>query len=117
MRLEGAVRKAHPEGVDVLLDLVSDGATFAELAELVRPGGRAASTRFVADTAALEAGDVTGINFALKPSVESLEILADALLTGRIVAPPIIRISLEDVPVVLAARDKRAVEGKTVISL
>jgi NADPH:quinone reductase len=114
--LEDTVRMAYPEGIDALLDLVSDGDAFAELAGLVRPGGTAVTTRYVADTAALETSDVTGVNFALQPSVESLDRLADALLTGRIVAPPISRISLEDVPTVFREENNRPVEGKTVVS-
>jgi D-arabinose 1-dehydrogenase-like Zn-dependent alcohol dehydrogenase len=115
MPLMDTVRQARPGGIDALLDLVSDGDAFAELAELVRPRGTAVTTRYVADIAALEARDVIGINFALQPSVESLERLADALLTSRIVAPPITRISLDDVPAVLNGTDDKPVEGKTVV--
>jgi len=117
MPLVGTVRKARPGGIDALLDLVSDGDAFAELAGLVRPGGTAVTTRYVADIEALEARGVTGINFALQPSVESLDRLADALLTGRIVAPPITRISLDDVPAILSGEDNRPVGGKVVIAL
>jgi NADPH2:quinone reductase len=115
--LVDAVRKSHPDGVGALLDLVSDAGAFAELATLVRPGGTAVTTRYVADTAALEARDITGINFALQPSAEILDRLADALLTGRIMAPPITRISLDDAPAILSGTDTRPVDGKTVIAL
>lgn len=117
MPLEETVRRAHPEGIDVLVDLVSDGDEFAELAKLVHPGGTAISTRYVADIASLEVLGVAGINFALHASVGSLDRLADALLTGRIVAPPITRILLEDVPAVLSGEATRPVDGKFVISL
>jgi NADPH:quinone reductase-like Zn-dependent oxidoreductase len=44
--LPAAVRRAHPDGVDVLIDLVdADAAGFAALASLVRPGGTAMSTK------------------------------------------------------------------------
>jgi NADPH:quinone reductase len=112
-----AIRKAHPDGIDVLLDLVNDGDTFATLATLVRPGGTAVTTRYVADAEALKASDITGINFALQPDVGLLERLADALLSGRIVAPPITRISLDDAPAVLSGTDNQPVEGKVVIIL
>jgi NADPH2:quinone reductase len=111
-----AVRNVHPDGIDVLLDLASDGDAFATLATLVRPGGMAVTTRYVADPVALEAGDVTGINFALQPSVGMLDRLADAVLTGGIVAPPITRISLDDVPGVLSGTN-RPVDGKVVITV
>jgi NADPH2:quinone reductase len=115
--LVDTVSKAHPGGIDALLDLVSDGDAFAELAGLVRPGGAAVTTRYVADIAALEARDVNGINFALQPSVDRLDRLADALLTGRMVAPPVTRISLDDVPAVLSGEDGRPVDGKRVVTL
>ncbi len=37
--LPDTVRQAHPGGLDVLIDLVSDAEGFAALASLVRPGG------------------------------------------------------------------------------
>jgi NADPH:quinone reductase len=39
------VRRAHRDGIDVLIDLVSDAESFSSLASLVRPGGTAVSTR------------------------------------------------------------------------
>ena len=123
-----AVRKADPDGIDVLLDLASDRDAFAKLAALVRPGGKAVTTKFVADTGALKPAGVTGVNFALHDfersggglslaSSELLDRVAQAVLTGRIMAPPITRISLEDAPAVLSAADREGTEGKTVITL
>jgi NADPH2:quinone reductase len=117
VNLVDAVRKAHPDGIDVLLDLVSDAGGFANLATLVRSGGTAVTTGYVADTAALESAGVTGINFALQPSSDLLDRLAASLVTGHIAAPPITRISLDDAPAVLSGANDRPVEGKTVIDL
>ncbi|HEX4863524.1 MAG TPA: NADP-dependent oxidoreductase, partial [Acidimicrobiales bacterium] len=61
-----AVRRAHPDGVDVLIDLASDAESFASLASLVRPGATAVSTRYVADPRALSASGVRGVNFVLR---------------------------------------------------
>ena len=114
--LPAAVRQAHPDGVDVLVDLVNVDATgFAALASLVRTGGTAMSTNYVADEAALRANGVTGINFALPMSSELLERLAQAVVDGRIVTPPITRVSLEEVPAALSSA--RPASGKTVITL
>ena len=126
--LADAVRRAHPGGIDVLLDLASDRDAFAELAKLVRPGGTALTTRFVADTGALESAGVTGVNFALhsfdpggrgrsRVSSQLLDRIAQAVSTGRIVAPPIVRISLDDAPAVLWAAGHRPADGKTVITV
>jgi len=116
--LPAAVRQAHPDGVDVLIDLVNaDAAGFAALASLVRPGGTAMSTNYVADEAALRASGVTGINFALPMSSELLARLADAVVDGRIVTPPIPRISLEEVPAALNRAQAGPARAKTVIAL
>jgi NADPH:quinone reductase len=116
--LPAAVRQMYPDGVDVLIDLVdADAAGFTALASLVRPGGTAMSTNYVADEEALLTTGVTGINFALPMSSELLERLAQTVVDGRIVTPPITRISLGEVPAALSAAPSRPARGKTVIAL
>ena len=110
------VRSAHPDGIDALIDVASDAAGFAALTALVRPGGRALTTQYVADVATLAAIRITGINFVLQPSSVLFERVADAVAYGRIVPPPITRISLEDVPAALSSGQTRP-SGKTVIAL
>jgi NADPH:quinone reductase len=87
--LVDAVRQAHPHGIDVLVDLASDADAFSALASLVQPGGTALTTRYVADAEELKTAGVSGINFTLQPSSELLERVADAVVAGRILAPPI----------------------------
>jgi NADPH:quinone reductase len=111
------VRQAHPDGIDVLLDLVSDANGFAALASLVRPGGSAVTTQYVADQAALGATGITSIKFALPSSSELFERVAEAVADGRIVAPPITRISLDEVPASLSSTQARHATGKMVITL
>jgi NADPH:quinone reductase len=112
-----AVRQAYPDGIDVLIDLVSDATGFAVLASLVRPGGSAVTTQYVADEDALRASGITGVNFALQMSSELLERVAEAVAGGRIVAPPITQISLEEAPAALDPAQVRPASGKTVITL
>src|SRR5712691_2772670 len=90
---------------------------FAALASLVRPGGTAVSTNYVADVQALRAAGITGINFALPASSELFERVADAVADARIVAPPITRISLEEAPAALNPAQARPSSGKTVITV
>jgi NADPH:quinone reductase len=117
--LPGALRQAHPDGIDVLIDLVSDADGFTALAALVRPGGTAVTTQYVADLGALAAASVTGtnFNFAQHVSGELLEQVAGALVGGRIVAPPITRITLEQAPAALNPAQAGGADGKTVITL
>jgi NADPH:quinone reductase-like Zn-dependent oxidoreductase len=111
------VERAHPNGIDVLVDLASDPEGFAALAALVREGGTALTTRYVANADDLEARGVTAVNFQLPASAELLQGVADALASGRIVAPPVNRISLAEAPGVFAAENGGAPDGKTVIVL
>src|SRR5580693_615871 len=117
--LSDALRQAHPDGIDVLIDLVSDADGFAAFAALVRPGGTAVTTKYVADPGALAAAGVTGtnFNFAQNVSGELLEQVADALVGGRIAAPPITRITLEQAPAALNPAQAGRADGKTVITL
>jgi NADPH:quinone reductase-like Zn-dependent oxidoreductase len=115
--LPEAVRRAHPDGIEALLDLVSDATGFAALASLVRPGGSAVTTQYVADEEALAAAGIAGVNFALPASSELFERVAEAVAGELIVAPPITRISLEEVPDALSSAQARPASGKTVITL
>ncbi len=120
--LPGTLRQAHPDGIDVLIDLVSDAdgfAALAALAALVRPGGTAVTTRYVADPGALAAAGVTGTNFNVAQYVSGglLEQVAGALVGGRIAAPPITRITLEQAPAALNPAQAGRADGKTVITL
>jgi threonine dehydrogenase-like Zn-dependent dehydrogenase len=111
-----AVRQAHPDGIDALIDMVSDASGFAELASLVGRGGSAVTTQYVADEKALGATGITGVNFALPSSSELFERVAEAVADGRVVAPPITRISLEEAPAALSSAQPRPASGKTVIT-
>lgn len=111
-----AVRAAHPDGIDALIDLASDGPAFAELASLVRPGGTALTTRFVADPDLLGDGDGRGaVNYQVTVSSDLLERVADAVVAGRIAPPPIRDIRLEEVPDAYARMGHA--DGKTVITI
>jgi len=115
--VQDLVKRAHPDGIDVLIDVASDAEGFGALSELVRKGGAALTTRYVADEEALNARGVAPFNYQLQPSVELLERVGQELATGRIVAPPIARISLAQAPTVLADQKGPALGGKTVIVL
>jgi NADPH:quinone reductase-like Zn-dependent oxidoreductase len=110
------VEQAHQDGIDVLVDLASDAEAFAALAALVREGGTALTTRYVANPDDLQARGVSAVNFQLPASAELLQRAADAVASGRIVPPPVTRISLAEAPAVLAGNGG-APDGKTVIDL
>lgn len=107
------VQRTHPHGIDVLIDVASDAEDFATLAALIRPGGTALTTRYVADTEALASREVAGVNFRVTMSSRLLERLADAVVNTGIVVPPITRVKLDDVP---ALNGNAHPDGKTVIT-
>jgi NADPH:quinone reductase len=113
--LRELVARTHPAGIDVLVDLANDTAEFANLAGLVRTGGSALTTRYVANADTLAANGVSALNFQVPASAELLERVTNALVSGSIVPPPINRISLEQAAAVFAGENRSLVEGKTVI--
>jgi NADPH:quinone reductase-like Zn-dependent oxidoreductase len=112
-----AVRRSLPDGIDVLIDLVSEAEDFASLASLVRPGGTAVTTQYVANDRALSAWGIRCANFALRETSEVLDRVAKDVVDGRVIPPPITRITLGEVPSVLRARPDHHADGKTVIAL
>ena len=109
------VAAAHPDGIDVLIDVASDADAFAELATLVKRGGTALTTKSAADTATLQADGITGVNYVVSVSTALLERVADELVAGRIVPPPIRDIQLDEVPD--AFKGIGHGDGKTVITM
>jgi NADPH2:quinone reductase len=102
-------------GAAEIIDQASDARQFAALAGHVRPGGTAVTTRYIADEQALARAGVTGVNFALHPTVPLLERLASWVAAGSVSPPPITRLSLDDVAALLS-QDSHT-PGKTVITM
>jgi NADPH2:quinone reductase len=113
VRVLDAVEAAHPHGIDVLIDLASDSDAFGDLASLVRPGGTAVSVVGAADPEVLAADGIRGINHTVEVTPDLLRRVADAIVAGRIVPPPITEIQLEDVP---GAWETAHADGKTIIT-
>jgi NADPH:quinone reductase len=110
-----AVRAAHPDGIDILIDVASDADAFAELASLVKAGGTALTTTSVADVGALAADGITGVNYVVTISTELLTRVVDELVAGRIAKPPIRDIRLDEVPAAFEGIGHG--DGKTVITM
>jgi NADPH:quinone reductase-like Zn-dependent oxidoreductase len=115
--LNRQVLAAHSDGIDVVLDMVSDTAAVEHLAQLLRPGGTYVSTVWSVNPDAMAARELRGINFEVQPSAALLERLSDLIDAGEL------RIRVErEVPLAEAAgalADNRAggARGKTVIRI
>lgn len=109
------VKAKYPGGVDGLIDVASNGEGFTANLDLVRPGGGALTTMFVADEAALKARSIHGGNFETKGSAASLDTLSLIIDRGDLQVPVENKIRLEDVPEAIALSRQAKGKGKTVI--
>lgn len=109
------VCQAHPDGIDVLIDLASDAETFAALAASLRSGGIAVTTRYVADHEALIQRGVEGINFQLTMSSTLLNRVGQEVAKGRLIPPPITTVKLSEAPSTLGVNGANSAGGKIVI--
>ncbi|MGW1377067.1 NADP-dependent oxidoreductase [Streptomyces sp. NPDC002446] len=115
--LADQVLAAHPDGVDVLIDMVSGPAEFAELTRTVRDGGTAVSLIGSADADDLTERNLRGFNFVNRPSPQLLEILAGHVDAGRLTVLVGREVSLEEAPEVLEASRTGRAQGKTVLAI
>lgn len=87
-----ALRAAHPDGVDAVLDLVNDPDGIRRDAEIIRPAGRLVSTIFAADEGWFAQRQITAHNHASSANplisprglVTVAQMLADGTITARI---------------------------------
>jgi NADPH:quinone reductase-like Zn-dependent oxidoreductase len=113
--LQEQVKAKFPGGVDGLIDLVSDGAGFNANLDLVKRGGAALTTVFVADEEVLKAKNIHGGNFETQGSAASLNTLSLIIDRGELTIPVENKIKLEDVPAAIALSRQGKGKGKTVI--
>lgn len=113
--VEEQVRKLYPDGVDVLIDLVSNKEDFYKMATLVKPEGVVLTTQFVANKETLKAQHLHGGNFETKGSPASLDELRKVIDAGELKIPVERKISLEQAPAAIAESRERKSKGKTVI--
>lgn len=110
-----AVRVAHPDGVDAVLDTASGTNAIGSIAHSLRPGGRLISTRHAVPGApsgpegplaeVLAKGGVTAVNLVRPQGAAVLERLTQIVEAGTLTAPV-----WETLPLEAAARAGRGTE-------
>lgn len=110
-----ALQMAFPDGIDGLIDLINDPAGFAALTALIRPGGVAWSTLWSANPEALKQKGIVGGNIEFKPSGPMLDVIAEAILVGKLVAPIDTIIPLEQAPEAIERSRRGQARGKTIL--
>ena len=116
-----ALRTAHPDGVDAVLDLVSGPDAIRGDAGFIKPGGRLVSTIFAADEGWFADRKITAYNSAssanplLSPQglTEVAGMLADGTITARVQST----VELDGAGQILGRLRQGGLRGKAVIRL
>ena len=116
-----ALRAAHPDGVDAVLDLVSGPDAIRRDAAVIRPGGRLVSTIFAADEGWFAERQITAHNHSssANPLISSQglttvgQMLADGTITARIRST----VDLDAAGQVLEGLRRGGLGGKAIIRL
>ncbi|RMI41301.1 NADP-dependent oxidoreductase [Actinomadura harenae] len=111
------VSEAHPDGVDVLIDLVDGERELDMLAGTVKKGGVVASTVGQANTAGLKKRGIKAYNFQNKASGELLAVLAELIDGGKLTVHVSREVDLAETPAAIAEAKRGGARGKTVIRL
>jgi NADPH2:quinone reductase len=107
---------ATPEGVNALIDLVNQADGFAPLADLVRDGGRAASSLGAADEDGLAGRNITATNVMASADASVMARLAE-LVAGGEVKPAIDAVLTLDETAAAIEQFTAGKRGKIIISL
>ena len=115
--LTAQVKRQFPDGIEGLLDLASDAAAFAQCAQLVREGGVALTTNYVADEKALSKNKIRGGNFLLAANADLVERLGASASSGKLKIAIEKRVRFNDAVSAIAAAKAGQARGKTVIEI
>jgi NADPH:quinone reductase-like Zn-dependent oxidoreductase len=99
------------------VDLVSDPRVFADYTKLVRGGGVALTTNYVADEKALATSNVRGGNFMLAANSELVERLGASAANGKLKVSIEKRVPFNEAIAALAAAKTGQARGKIVIMI
>jgi len=115
-KIAAAVGERHPDGVNALIDLVNQADGFAPLADLVRDGGRAASSLGAADEDGLASRNISATNVMASADASMIARLAELAARGEVKPAIDTGRTLDETP---AAIDQFTAgkRGKIVISL
>jgi NADPH:quinone reductase-like Zn-dependent oxidoreductase len=111
----GAVLVAHPDGIEAIVDVVSDRGALGGIAGLVTKGGSVASSVDGADAEGLAERGIEARNIGMKPDARRLEELARLVDAGEISVSLESTFPLEKAHEALEEIRKGHVRGKIVL--
>jgi NADPH:quinone reductase-like Zn-dependent oxidoreductase len=115
--LVAAVKAAHPQGIDALIDVISDRTVLPHMTDTLRAGGRLATTIHSADEAALAARGICATNVDVFGTTEGLDEVARFMDAGGITVPLERTFPLEAAADALAAIQAGHLRGKLVLTV
>jgi NADPH:quinone reductase-like Zn-dependent oxidoreductase len=110
-----AVRMAHPDGIDAVIDVASDRKALGRISTLVKNGGRLASSVYAADVEGLARRGIGATNVSMQPDARRLEKLSRMVDTGELSVTLDRTFPLEKAPEALEERRTGHVRGKIVL--
>jgi NADPH:quinone reductase-like Zn-dependent oxidoreductase len=114
--LVAIVKAAHPQGIDALIDVISDRTVLPHMAETLRAGGRLATTPHSADEAALAARGICATNVDVFGTTGGLDAVARCIDAGGITVPLERTFPLDAAAEALAAMRAGHLRGKLVLT-
>jgi NADPH:quinone reductase-like Zn-dependent oxidoreductase len=115
--LAATLKGSHPDGVDGLIDLASDGPALSALTDVVVDSGRVASALSAADVDALADRDIAATNLVTYPNAETFAALAGYVADGTLEIPVTDVYRLDDSADGLGRFLGGSVRGKMAVSL
>jgi NADPH2:quinone reductase len=111
------VRAAYPDGLEAIIDVVSDPGVLSRMAGLVKEGGRIASSVYAADVKSLAERSIKAKNIGMQPGARRLEELSWMVDAGEISVRLERSFPLEKASEALEESRTRHVRGKIVLLL
>jgi NADPH:quinone reductase-like Zn-dependent oxidoreductase len=112
-----AMLVAHPDGIEAIIDVVSDPKVLRRMARLVKKGGRIASSVYAADVEYLSERGVRATNVGMQPEAWRLEELSGMVDAGEISVQLEHTFPLEEAREALEVSRTGHVRGKIVLLL
>src|SRR5829696_6580728 len=79
-----SVRTTHPDGIETIIDMVSDPEVLSRMAGLLKKGGRLASSVYAADVKSLAERSIKATNIGMQPNAQRLEELSWMVDAGEL---------------------------------
>jgi NADPH:quinone reductase len=109
------VQVAYPDGIDAVIDLVSDREALGRIAGLLREGGRLVSAVYAVDAEELAQFGIEATNIGIRPDARRLEEIRRMVDSGELSVRLERTFPLEDAPKALEESRSRHVRGKIVL--